>query len=69
MIKGDYKLIHYRGYDGYDDVYELYHLRDDPEELDNLYTSHTAIASQLQQELLAKIEERDAALTQGSNDG
>jgi hypothetical protein len=64
MIKGDYKLIHYRGYDGYDDVYELYHLRDDPEELDNLYISHAAIAADLQHELLTKIDEMDKTLLQ-----
>ncbi len=60
MIKGNYKLIHYRGYEGYDGVYELYNLRNDPQELQNLYTTHPTIASELERELLAKIEEKDA---------
>ncbi len=30
MMKGDYKLIWYLGYPGYDDVYELYNLTTDP---------------------------------------
>ena len=36
MIKGDYKLIYYKGYDGYDDVFELYNLSEDIEEMQNL---------------------------------
>ncbi len=63
MIKGDNKLIHYRGYEGYDGVHELFNLREDPEELDNLYSTHPAIASELRQELLRKIEEMDAPFT------
>ncbi len=63
MIKGDYKLIHYRGYESYDGLYELFNLREDPEELDNLYSTHPAIASELRQELLIKIEEMDAPFT------
>ena len=31
--RGPYKLIAYFGYPNYDDVYELYNLYDDPEEL------------------------------------
>ena len=27
MIKGDYKLIYYRGYEGFDDVFKLYNLQ------------------------------------------
>lgn len=63
MIKGDYKMIYYRGYEGYDGVFELYNLHDDPEELDNLYTTLPVIASELERELLAKIEEKDKPLT------
>jgi arylsulfatase A-like enzyme len=59
MIKGGYKLIYYRGYEGYDNVFELYNLKQDPEELENLFETRTIIASELKQELLAKIEEKD----------
>lgn len=36
MIQGDYKLIWYIGYAGYDNVYELYNVEKDPEELVDL---------------------------------
>jgi len=59
MINGDYKLIYYRGYDGYDNVFELFNLRHDPEELDDIFETRTEVASELKKELLAKIEEKD----------
>ena len=37
MVKDQYKLIHYRGYKGHSDVWELNNLTDDPEELRNTY--------------------------------
>jgi hypothetical protein len=58
MIKGRYKLIHYIGYEKYDDLYELYDLQDDPEELHNLYGSHP-ISAELQAELDQKQYEAD----------
>ncbi len=59
MIKGKYKLIHYRGYKGFDNEYELYDLDEDPEELQNLYPIRVEIAAAMRQELLATIEEKD----------
>jgi arylsulfatase A-like enzyme len=59
MIKGRYKLIHYRGYEGFDDQYELYDLEEDPEELQDLYAIREEIAAVMRQELLAAIEEKD----------
>jgi arylsulfatase A-like enzyme len=64
MIKGDYKIIYYRGYQGHDGVFELYNLKQDPEELNDLYDTNSAIASELKFELLAKIEEKDAPFMQ-----
>ena len=53
MRKGAYKLIHYLGYGGeYEDAYELYNLENDLEEMNDLYTSETAIALQMKAELL-----------------
>jgi arylsulfatase A-like enzyme len=54
MLKNSYKLIHYFGYDEVKDGYELYDLENDPEELENLYFSQTAIAIDLKNELLKK---------------
>jgi arylsulfatase A-like enzyme len=57
MVKDRYKLIHYFGHEGYEDVYEMYDLINDPEELDDLYSSQSVIAKDLQDELKTKMEE------------
>jgi arylsulfatase A-like enzyme len=57
MVKGPHKLIHYFGYKGYEDEYELYDLSNDPEEMHNLYPSRTALAQALTHELQDKIRE------------
>ncbi len=59
MIKGDYKLIWYVGYTGYDDVYELYNLKTDPEELRDLSQSHIEILSPMTDELRVKLARAD----------
>ncbi len=66
MIKGDYKIIYYRGYQGHDGVFEMYNLKQDPEELDDLYDTNSTVASELKFELLAKIEEKDAPFMQST---
>ena len=48
VIRGDYKLVHYLGHTGYDDVYEMYDLSQDPQELTNIYSSRSDVASDLQ---------------------
>ncbi len=45
--QGDYKLIHYLGYPGFDDRVELYDLRSDPEELHDLSTRKPALVKDL----------------------
>jgi arylsulfatase A-like enzyme len=58
MVKDQYKLIHYRGYGkGYDNFFELYDLKNDPEELMNVYSADRSRAAALQGELLAKLDE------------
>jgi arylsulfatase A-like enzyme len=57
MLKGDYKLIYYVGYEGHDGVFELYDLKNDPEELNDLYPSLSSTAAELENELLSKIQE------------
>lgn len=56
MHKGPYKLIHYLGYQKYNDVYELYHLKNDPEELKNLAKSNTVVFKQMKEELLSALD-------------
>ncbi|MGC9398898.1 MAG: sulfatase family protein [Anaerolineae bacterium] len=55
MIKGRYKLIHYRGYPGYESEYELYDLVADPEELRDLYDPTWVTCRVLQDELEEKL--------------
>jgi arylsulfatase A-like enzyme len=59
VIRDRHKLIHYLGYDEYDDVYELYDLRDDPHELRNVYSAGGGAASDLKALLLAKLSHLD----------
>jgi arylsulfatase A-like enzyme len=57
LIKDKFKLIHYFGYRGYQDQYELYDLENDPEELENLVPSQRSITAELKYELSSKIQE------------
>jgi arylsulfatase A-like enzyme len=67
MRKGPYKLIHYMGYAGhpgysplYNDVYELYNLEEDFEEMHDLYTKETGIAAQMKSEFLEALNKSNA---------
>lgn len=55
MIQGRYKLIYYFGYEDFDEVYELYDLENDPEELNDLYATETSVAEAMRQTLLAEL--------------
>jgi arylsulfatase A-like enzyme len=57
MIGDQYKLIHYLGYPGYDGEYELFDLKNDPEEQRNLYPTERVIAADMQHELERKLGE------------
>ena len=52
MIQGGYELLYYTGYPGHPDQYELYHLDEDPNELQNLFTKDITTASHMKDELL-----------------
>ena len=55
MFKGDYKLIEYVGYPEYEKTHELYNLRDDPEEMDDLSEKNKPIASEMRSTLKSKL--------------
>lgn len=61
LIKDEYKLVHYFGYNESPNAYELYNLEEDEEEMANLYPSAPAIAATLRDELAAKVAEVNAA--------
>ena len=60
MRKGQYKLIHFRGY-GRPEWFELYNHENDLEEMNDLYTTETSLAAQMKDELLARLDEADKA--------
>jgi len=66
-IRWPYKLIHYSGYTGYDDVDELYNIENDPEELHNIAKENPSIVFTLKEELLSKkADAEDRALNQNN---
>ncbi len=56
MRKGDYKLIHYLGYPKHGNLYELYNIQEDPEELRNLGKSGIATFAHMKEEMLAALD-------------
>jgi arylsulfatase A-like enzyme len=59
LLKGKYKLVYYRGYTGFDEIYELFDLDNDPQELEDLSTSKPAVLRQMADELKATVAARD----------
>lgn len=59
MVKGDYKLIHYLGYEGMGEKLELYNLAEDPQELNNLSHKDTETARKMQEEMDATLAQYD----------
>ena len=61
--KGDYKLIYYFGYKelgpGGEQI-ELYNVKDDPEELNDLYQQENGIGQELLNELKTRLKEVNA---------
>ena len=55
QIKNGYELLFYSGYPGHDDQFELYHLDEDPHELQNLFSKDITTASHMKDELLEAI--------------
>jgi arylsulfatase A-like enzyme len=62
LRKGDYKLLYYRGFEQYgqEDRFELYDIRNDPEELDDLYSASSSAAQDLRRELLERVQAENA---------
>jgi hypothetical protein len=56
MRKGGYKLIAYLGYENFDQVFELYDLTLDPEELVDISSKASGVLSKLKQEFFFHLE-------------
>jgi arylsulfatase A-like enzyme len=62
MRRGKYKIIMYRGYKVYGkDVFELYDLENDPEELDDMIETKPLLAEELRNDLIRKFDEIDTS--------
>lgn len=62
MIKDQYKLIRYTGYSelgATDPLYELFDMRNDPEEMAELYASRPGVAADLTHEMLETLKNKD----------
>ena len=64
LIKGEYKLIYYFGYQNFPDQFEMYSLASDPEEEHDLYSSGLPEARHMKDELLAALSSANAAMEQ-----
>ena len=59
MVKGNYKMIYYTGYEA-KDSFELYDLENDYEELKDLYPDQPSFSKAMQDELLEKLDRVNA---------
>lgn len=57
LRKGAYKLITYPGYGGEEDIYELYDLEDDPEEMHELSGEASSVFAAMKTDLLTHLED------------
>jgi arylsulfatase len=64
MVKGQHKLIYYN-YPHYAGRFEFYDLQNDPEELDDLFTSDNPIATTMRAELEQKLAQANAPFHHG----
>ena len=59
LQQGEYKLIYYRGYKKYSEVFELYNIQEDPDELNDLFPQNLPVAKQMKDQLLDALETAD----------
>ena len=64
MIQDEHKLVYYHGYQDYEDQYELYDLKNDPDELENRYPSDPASG-----EMQAILDEKFNEINQTKSSG
>ena len=62
MHKGDYKITLYRGYTS-EDIFEVYNLQSDPEEMDDLVLKNDPVVDGLRDELLLRLDEANNAFS------
>ena len=65
LVREGKKLIHCRGYEGYERRYEFYDLQSDPEELEDLYPAGGPVAGAMVEELEEKLREVNGPYLEG----
>lgn len=60
MLKGDYKIIQYAGYEAGDPSFEVYDIRRDPDELADIYPTNKPVAVELHAELTERLRQANA---------
>jgi arylsulfatase A-like enzyme len=63
MMNGDYKLVHYSGYKGIEETFELYNLKSDPEERQDLYSANDSTFTDLDRILKDKLAQVNQEFT------
>jgi arylsulfatase A-like enzyme len=66
LLKGPYELFFYTGYPDHEDAFELYNLREDPNELQDLFKEDINTASQMKEELLDTVSAANRSFQQKS---
>jgi arylsulfatase A-like enzyme len=65
MIRGHHKLVHYFGYPGFEDEYEMFDLDSDPEELDDFYRTGAPAVLEMRETLQDKLRQVAGSQRQG----
>ena len=58
-LRQEYKLIYYHGYEDFSQVFELYNLHNDPEELENIYSPDNPIAMEMKKTIMEHLSITD----------
>ncbi len=59
LVKAGYKLIRYSGYEDFEEQFEFYNLEEDPEELDDIYSTNNINAQELKHVMETKLSQVD----------
>ncbi len=62
MTKGDHKLIYYLGYEKYPDGFELYNLREDGDEMNDIFQRDAKTAARMKEELLDQLADKNNSI-------
>jgi arylsulfatase A-like enzyme len=59
IVRGEFKLIYYKGYKDYPEAFELYNIHEDPDEIKDLFTENPSVARRMKDQLLDALGQAD----------